>query len=258
MPSIRTTYVGIDVIADTGKGQREYIYQALNQDLKLQAFGTGSLEDIMSYVGGLTEGYVAVNAPRRPNQKLMRQKEVRQRFSPPPNPGSWLNHRVAEYELHLRNVPVLPTPDCPDACTAWQRAGFQLFTLFEQAEYQAYPAEGARRQSLEVHPHAAFCSLLGLTPFGIETLEGRLQRQLLLHELGIKIPDPMDFFEEVTRFKFLRGILPMKDIYTPVQLDALVAAYTAYLAANSPGQIIFLGLPEEGQIVLPGKAPENN
>ncbi len=253
MPSIRTTYVGIDVIADTGKGQREYIYQALNHDLKLQAFGTGSLEDIVSYVGGLTEGFVAVNAPRRPNQKLMRQKEIRQQLNPSPRPGSWLNHRVAEYELHLRSIPALPVPDCLDDCTAWQKAGIQLFTLFEGAEYQAYPSEGARRQTLEVNPFGAFCSLLGVTPFGSETLEGRLQRQLVLHEAGLKIPDPMDFFEEVTRFKFMRGILPLKDIYIPIQLDALVAAYTAYLAANFPQQVVFLGRPEEGQIILPVK-----
>ena len=251
MPLNRTIYVGIDLIAGTGKERRSYTYIALDHDLKVQAIGTGGLQEVAAYVGGLAEGYVAINAPRRPNQGLMRQDEVRQQLSPVPRPGSWLNYRVAEYELRMHGQNVLPTPACAEDCSSWLKASFDLFRCLEQAEYQPFPAAGASRLSFEVHPHAAYTALLGLAPFGRETLEGRLQRQLVLHELGVKIDDPMDFFEEVTRFKFLKGILPVKSIYSAAELDALVAAYTAFLAASSPPRVILLGHPAEGQIILP-------
>jgi hypothetical protein len=259
MPVNRTIYVGVDLIA--GKGNplrvpRSYTYVALDHDLKVQAIGTGGLQEVAAYAGGLAEGCVAINAPRRPNQGLMRQDEVRQQLLPVPKPGSWLNYRVAEYELRMSGQQVLPTPARAEDCSPWMKASFDLYRCLDQAEYQAFPAAGGRRLSFEVHPHAAFTALLGLPPFSRETLEGRLQRQLVLYELGLKIADPMDFFEEVTRFKFLKGNLPVKGIYSLPELDALVAAYTAFLAATNPARVILLGRPEEGQIVLPAQ-PEN-
>ncbi len=106
-------------------------------------------------------------------------------------------------------------------------------------------------QSLEVNAHAGYCALLGLAPFEKHSLEGRLQRQLVLYEKEIEVTDPLRFFEEVTRHKLLHGILPLDDIYSPVELDAMAAAYTAWLAANHPDQVTLVGDPGEGQIVLP-------
>jgi predicted RNase H-like nuclease len=58
-------------------------------------------------------------------------------------------------------------------------------------------------------------------------------------------------FEEITRHRLLQGILPVNDLCSPGELDALVGAYTAWLAATKPDQITLLGDPDEGQIVLP-------
>jgi hypothetical protein len=88
-------------------------------------------------------------------------------------------------------------------------------------------------------------------PLSKPTLEGRLQRQLALYERGLGIKDPMVFFEEITRHRLVKGILPLEVIYTPEQLDALVAAYTAYVAANKPEDVLFIGAKEEGSILLP-------
>ena len=76
--------------------------------------------------------------------------------------------------------------------------------------------------------------LLGQLPLPKPTLEGRLQRQLVLFEQDMGIKDPMEFFEEITRHRLLKGILPIECIYTSEELDALVAAFTAYLAVNQP------------------------
>ncbi len=64
-------------------------------------------------------------------------------------------------------------------------------------------------------------------------------------------PDPLRFFEEITRHRLLKGILPLEDICAPGELDALVAAYTACLAANHLEQVTILGHPDEGQTYLP-------
>jgi hypothetical protein len=78
-----------------------------------------------------------------------------------------------------------------------------------------------------------------------------LQRQLALYEQELGIKDPMDFFEEITRHRLLMGVLPTEFIYNADQLDAMVAAFTAYLAASHPGRVIRIGDKQEGQITLP-------
>jgi len=83
------------------------------------------------------------------------------------------------------------------------------------------------------------------------SLEGKIQRQLLLYEKGVRLKDPMDFFEEITRHKMLKGVWPLELLYQPEQLDALVAAYIAWLAIHKPETITTVGNPKEGVIVLP-------
>ena len=61
----------------------------------------------------------------------------------------------------------------------------------------------------------------------------------------------MYIFEEITRHRLLNGVLPIEDLYQVEELDALVAAYTAWVAGTQPDQISFLGDSLEGQIVLP-------
>ena len=129
--------------------------------------------------------------------------------------------------------------------------GFALYQRLERLGYQDYPQEEAPCQMLEVYPHATFASLLGVIPFTKNSLEGRLQRQLILHNQGIEIPDPMRIFEEITRYRILQGVLPLEGLYSPGELDALAAAFTAWAAATSPDTVTTFGHPEEGQIILP-------
>jgi predicted RNase H-like nuclease len=63
----------------------------------------------------------------------------------------------------------------------------------------------------------------------------------------------MDFFEEITRHKMIQGIWPLELLYLPDQLDALVAAYTAWLAVNKAEKISSVGDEREGLIFLPEK-----
>jgi hypothetical protein len=247
MFSANTTFIGIDPTA----GQRPFTYAALDSNLNLLALGKGSLDDVLAFSAGQRRAYAAVCAPQRPNQGVMDQDEVRQSLSPVPRPGRWKNLRMAEYLLRQYNLLIPQTPADDSRCPGWMKMGFSLYRRLEALGYCPFPSPEAELQYLEVYPHAAFAALLGLTPFPKNTLEGRIQRQLVLHDQEMDIPDPMRLFEEITRYRLLQGRLPLEELYSQEELDALVAAYTAWLAAAHPEKTTCLGHPEEGQIVLP-------
>jgi len=242
-----TTYIGIDPTA----GQRPFCYAVLDQGLRLLALGQGNIDEVLAFVAGQREAYTAVCAPRRPNQGLMERAEVRESLSPPPRPGRWGNFRLAEYQLRQHNITCPRTVSIEVECPNWMKMGFTLYRRLEILGYRSYPQSDSTLQWLEVYPHACFCALLGLTPFPKYTLEGRIQRQLVLYNQKLEVPDPMRFFEEITGYRLLQGLLPLDNLYTPSELDALVAAYTAWMAACHPEQTMALGDPQEGQILLP-------
>jgi hypothetical protein len=243
----QTTFIGVDPTA----GQKPFAYAALDSERKILALGQGDMDEILAFVAGQRQAFVAVCAPRRANLGLLEQESIRQALSPVPRPGRWVDFRVAEYLLRQHNISTPQTCRIPSECPRWMQMGFKLHRRLEALGYAAYPCPDEPLQCLEVYPHAAFTALLERPPFPKHTLEGRLQRQLVLHEQGLAVPDAMDFFEEITRHRLLRGMLPYDQLYQPAELDALAAAYTAWLAAVHPDQTCCLGSPEEGQIVLP-------
>ena len=243
----RTTYLGIDPTA----GGRPFTYAALDNELRLLALGKGDMDEVLAFVAGQRAALVAVCAPRCPNQGLMERPEVRERLAPPPRPGRWMNFRLAEYQLRQHNISIPQTCAEEKDSPRWMRKGFTFFRRLESLDYQPFPQADAAHQSLEVYPHACYAGLVGHLPLPKHTLEGRLQRQLVLYECRLNIPDPMSLFEEITRHRLLQGILPLDNLYSPEELDALVAAYTAWLAGTNAEQVSLLGDPEEGYMVLP-------
>ncbi len=242
-----TTFIGIDPTA----GKRPMAYAALDQDLRVLALDKGNFDEITAFVGGQQAALVAVNSPRRPNQGFMKRDEVREKLKPVPRPGRWLGYRVAEYLLRQHNIHIMRTCSEVKKCPNWMQTGFDLYHRLESLGYRDYPSPDTPSQILEVYPHGAYTTHLGHKPFTKTSLEGRLQRQLILHNQGLDIPDPMRFFEEITRYRVLKGVLPLEGLYSTRKLEALVGAYTAWLAATSQKDVTILGHPEEGQIVLP-------
>jgi hypothetical protein len=241
------TFIGIDPTA----GQRPFTYTALDNDLHLLALGEGRMDDILAFAAGQRQAWVAVCAPRQPNQGVMKRIEIRRSLSPMPATGRWVDFRLADYLLRQHNISIPQTPARIEDCSNWMQMGFNLYRGLERLGYQSYLTPGADLQSLEVYPYAAYAILLEVLPFPKYTLEGRLQRQLALFERKVKLPDPMLVFEEITRFKLLKGILSLDQLFRAGELDALAGAYTAWLAANHPDQVSLLGDLQEGQIVLP-------
>lgn len=241
------TFIGVDPTA----GEKPVVYAAIDYELRLLALGQGNLDDVLAFAAGQRHAVVAVCAPQRPNTGLLTRPAIRESLNPVPHPGRWENFRLADFLLRQHNISIPQTPADEADCPNWMKKGFLLFRRLTEIGYQSYPKKEAERQFLEVYPHAAYTVLLGVLPLPKHTLEGRLQRQLVLFQMNLEIPDPMRFFEEITRHRLLKGVLPFDDLYTAAELDALVAAYTAWQAANHPEQITVLGEPEEGQVVLP-------
>ncbi len=245
-----TTFIGVDPTA----GQRPFVYAAMNSDLRLLALGQGEINDVLAFIAGQRQAIVSVCSPRQPNLGLMRKPEVRDYLNPQPRPGRWQNFRVAEYLLRQHNISSPRTPAREENCPNWMRMGFKLYRRLEDLGYHSFPTPEANHQSVEVYPHACFTVLLGQAPFHKGSIEGRIQRQLALYEQKIGIPDPMRIFEEITRHRLLNGILPLDKLYSPGELDALAAAYTARLAATEPDKVTSLGHPDEGLVYLPDGA----
>ncbi len=242
-----SVFIGID----PASRHKSFTYAALDKDLNLLTLADGRMEKVTSFLGGQSVATVAVNAPSGVNRGLVRKQLEKETLSPGQIQG--VEFRAAELALRLRGIAMKGTPATAALCSAGVQSGFALYRQLEKMGFHKYPQKEAVFQVLETHSHACYCVLTGQTPLAKSSLEGRLQRQLTLYENGLRIKDPMDFFEEITRHKIARGIWPLDLLYSPEQLDALVAAYTAWLAVHKADHISMIGDAKEGMIVLPEK-----
>ena len=106
-------------------------------------------------------------------------------------------------------------------------AGFRVFFKKDQS-----------KQWFETNAQDCYREWIGQNALSRRTFEGRLQRALILHEHGLRIKDPMDIFEEVTRFKLINGTFRFESLYSAKELDALVAAHLAWTGINRPARIV--------------------
>ena len=247
----RTVFIGIDPTA----GRRPLNFAVLDSRLRILAQGEGNLEAVAAAVAGYESAVCAVDAPQSPNGGLLTLPEARQRYGLRPYSTTWSQFKVCEYLLRQHGIGIYNTPPEEAAVKAWMRVGWTLYDRLRGHGYQPLgpAAADAPRTFLEVHPHACYTVLLGHLPYNKNTLEGRLQRQLVLAEKGVDVPDAMEVFEEITRHRVLAGTLEFRDLLTHDQLDALVSAYTAFLAATHPRQVTWVGDETEGQIVVPAE-----
>jgi predicted nuclease with RNAse H fold len=218
--------------------------------------GWSRASSLRAFVAGVQSGVVAIDAPQSPNQGLMLRAEVRRRFDLRLGSRTWGQWKVCEYELRRRNIRLYNTPAKEKDAPAWMRQGFSLYRRLSSIGFTHFVAGESRtdRMMIEVHPHACFAALLGRRPFLKGTLEGRLQRQLVLYVEGFEVPNPVHVLEEITRHHLLTGDLPLSGLHDHDQLDALMAAYTAYLVGIKPARVSQVGDRDEGLITLP--APE--
>lgn len=242
-------YVGIDPTA----GRRPFHYAVLDGDLKVARIDQGDAKIVLDFLRPIQQVIVAIDSPQSPNQRLMKRPDVRRRYGLPLKGDRWGQWKVCEYELRRRNIRLYNTPSRQEDAPKWMRHGFELYQQLKAMGFRFFskgaPLEG--RTLLEVHPHACFSTLLGRRPFLKTTIEGRLQRQLLLYLEGVDVRNPMHALEEITKHHLLSGELPLEDLLDHDALDALVGAFTAYLAGTKPGRTCQVGDLGEGFITLP-------
>ena len=239
------TFIGVDV----SRGRLPYTVAVLNINGNLQALEKCSLEGALKYTGGFGSVIVAVNAPRYLPGGKMGEDSFRENLIPPPAPERFTDYRVAEYLLRISKVRFPPTPAPPKQTPAWINNGFRLYRQLEQV---LSPLQDGR-SIIEVNSQACYQSFLGKPPFQKASIEGRIQRQLILLDHGVKIHDPMAFYEEVTRHRILQGILPDAILYSPRLLDALAAALLASLTYQDPAATVRIGDDLDGWITLPAR-----
>ena len=248
-----TVFIGIDPTA----GKRPMNYAVLDGDLRVLACEASGLDEVVAAVAAYPAAVLAVDAPQSPNGGLMANAEYRATLNPRPNGRAYSQYKVCEYELRHRGIGLYATPGEAAAAPAWMQLGFQLYAALRAAGYVFFrPGAAAPRQMLEVHPHASYTVLLGHLPLRKDTLEGRLQRQMVLYREGVRVPDPMDTLEELTPHRLLAGSFELPGLHNHDELDALIAAFTAYLAGTAPEQVTGVGDEAEGQIVVPVAAGE--
>ncbi|TFH38102.1 MAG: DUF429 domain-containing protein [Anaerolineales bacterium] len=242
-------FIGIDPTA----GQRPIHYAALDAERRLIVHDQGDLEQVLAFLASFESAVVAIDAPQGLNQGWMRKPEVRQSFSLSPGGRTWVEWRVCEYELRRRNVRLYNTPDRLAGTKNWVQVGIALFRRAQDMGYRLFKKgeSSTPRMLIEARAQAGYSALLEHRPFPKETLEGRLQRQLLLFVEGLDLPNPMHALEELTRHHLLSGNLPLEGLRDHETLDTLMAAYTAYLTVMQPDRISQVGEPEEGLITLP-------
>lgn len=240
-------YIGID----SAPTPPHFALAVLDSERRLMALSQGPVAEMLSYAAGQVQAVVAINFPARPNQGCVTHQD------PLPEMGSAAlprkrdsDLRLGEYLLRQKGFDLPRTCADPARCQGWVQRGFALFEQLQAIGYSAYPSD-APRTWLETQAEACYQTLLGLPPFTAGTLEGRLQRQLVLRDQRLPVPDAMDFFEEVTRHKLLHGILPLANLHPQPELNALMAAHIAFLAVNKPEQIVGYGDAAEGVIYLP-------
>lgn len=239
-----SVFVGVDPTA----AHKAFTFAALDRDLNVVTLTEGELEEVVDFLAAQKAALVAINSPSHLNTGVLRRSlEV----AGAPRHLRGADVRVAEHQLRERGIPVSGTCSREALCPGWVRAGFRLYSSLAAQGFEPWPDEDCPYQWLETHPHAAYCALLGRSPLSKAAVEGRLQRQLILHERGLRIPDPMTYFEEITRHRMLNGILPSEIVYSAEKLDALVAAFTAWVALERKSELSRLGNDEEGYISLP-------
>jgi hypothetical protein len=117
-----------------------------------------------------------------------------------------------------------------------------------KAGFKPFSQRGSPKLWLETDAQECFRVLGGHSLLPRRTLEGRLQRCAILYEQGVRVRDPIDLFEEITRYKLVQGIMPLENLPSSKELDALVAAYFAWMVVRRPGRMVV-----QGEFVLPAQ-----
>lgn len=237
-------FVGVDVAA----GKRPYTTAVLNLAGELLSLEPCSMEEFLKFTGGYQIVQVAINSPRHINGG----KEIKTPFNliseTPYGEGNALEIQVYS-DLRRASARRIAAMQAKSNLPARIRNGFRLYDHLP--ERNSVPVQEGI--VIEVNAQVSFSLLLGRTPLLKSSTEGRIQRQLALIAQGIKLKDPMNYFEELTKYRLLQGLLPHAMLYSARQLDAIVSAFMARLAFIEPAAVQQIGDGMGGFVYCPAR-----
>ena len=235
------TFVGIDV----NSRPPYYHLVAIDTQLHFRSELTGDLEELTQFLLRTDKLIIGINAPLSISTGYLAQSNL-----PKHHPGRWPNCRRVEFELAQHGAPVYFTPNDPNKMPAALSRGFTMSRRLIDLGYEL-STDQTENSLIEVPADAAFWSIVQGEMIEQNQLLGRIQRQMILYELGFQVPDPMAFFEEITRFKIKMGNIPLNLVLTQQQLNARIVAYTAQQLWKNPERVAKLGYQQEGYLYLP-------
>jgi hypothetical protein len=249
MTSNQARFMGIDPPI-----QGEAIaYAIIDNRLHPDIVSMGDLEEVLKSAADQQPRVIGVGAPPNLNQGIVSDPDRRADWGIPAKRGRPMDCRVAEYEILQRGVEIYRTPSKEGKTKEWMRSGFRIYKGLKGLGFGPYKEKPVGQQWVEAPPETCFWLWLEGNVMAADSLEGRIQRQLSLYALGMDIPDPMKFFEEITRYRLLKGILVEKGLYSPTELNAIASAYMAWAVDQRPREVAFMGDEGEGQILVPNQ-----
>ena len=216
---------------DAASGRRPFTFVALDPNRRLQVVGGGDAVDVLSFAAGQNDALIALSPPWKGGK-----------------PGDGSAAPLPACRLGSLRQPSLLSENVAPACPPWMRETLDLLCRLQEMGYQPFPHADAPRQWLDTPAETGFRALLSVPPFEAGILEGRIQRQLVLEDLELDVPDAMDFFEEVTRFRLLHSQLPYERVLPQPELNAWMAAAAAWYALHEPARVLTAGSPADGLV----------
>ena len=244
---INRVFAGIDL----STSRHGLTVALLTPRLDVRSLKRQSLDEALGELAECPQITAAIGGPMRPCVPFAEPDPPAEGVRRKGNPR---RARAADGELSRRGISVRRPPDRASDAPAWMRCGFDLAReLADRGFAEGKDAGAEPRVLLEAPPMACASVLLGRLAYARETLEGRIQRQLILLRERVALPDPMDALEELTAHHILSGRMELKGILGAGELDALLAAFTAWRAYTHPEAVSWLGDDADGWICLPGK-----
>jgi hypothetical protein len=239
--------IGLDPSAS-----KKYIsYAAIDNGRNLIAIGKSPLEELSVALRGKLSTVVVVGGPRRPNAGLMTNEEIRAAQNPIPKPGKWEALRLVEYQMLQMGYPIYKTASVDGKIKGWMENSFELYKALDFGGFIPFvEGKGANGCFVEASPEACYFQWASNKLLPKRTLIGRMQRQLIIYDLRMRISDPLDALEEFTRSKIRQGKIPNGILFNGPELQALALATMGWNLSFYPKRIQFTGTDLEGKVAL--------
>jgi len=226
-------FIGLD-INPSGRNQA---WVAINTKKEVLTFQKTSLDKLLTFSKNIPRVMIGLETPATRSKNG---KPVLPGLEYSSQPAGWI---LPAWQENLENRNIHPP--------AGGNHGNPKYQSAEYAEFYRQVFMLDHISIINVNAYSSLCCLLTHTPLPKSSLEGKIQRQLILLEQGINLPDPMVYFEELTRFKLLRCALPQKIILPLPELNTLFCAITAWKEKNEPENALQIGNPPDSCITLP-------